>query len=401
MRILLWYAVTRLAGLAPLIFPEAVLLREPTKWLLDLDRLGPSVALPEYPWLAVQLMQLPLWLGIPTVLHYYGAVIAFLLAVDGAVTCMLWRASGGRSSRGLWLWLLFFPALGPLTVTRFDVVPAALAAAALLALSRARPGTAGTLAAVGAGLKVWPALGLPALLLPDVAGSRQRVLLGFGAVAAVLVVATAVAGGPGRIWSPLALQAERGLQIEAFAALPFLWLRLLSSHPAWVIQGNPLCNCHELVGPGIGKAVAIAGFAAFAAAGGVLALYIRAFFADRQVRSASLAAVLTALMLIVWLVTARVFSPQYMIWLAAPMAVLGVLPENSLPRSELILYILACLLTHLDFPLNYEALLSERHVLQGLALAILTLRDMLIVVLGLLLALKAWRATAPDAAKHR
>src|SRR5689334_4038208 len=73
------------------LVPEAVVLREPTKWLVDLERLGTGKALPEYPWLAVQLVNLPLQLGVPTILHYYAAVVAFFLAVDAGVARLLWR----------------------------------------------------------------------------------------------------------------------------------------------------------------------------------------------------------------------------------------------------------------------------------------------------------------------
>jgi hypothetical protein len=394
MRALLWYMATRLVGLAPLLWPEAVVLREPTKWLVDLERLGTGKALPEYPWLAVQLVNLPLQLGVPTILHYYAAVVAFFLAVDAGVARLLWRVGEKRMSRGLWLWLLAFPALGPLMASRFDVVPAALCTCALLALFRERPASAGALVSLGAGVKLWPALGLPALLIPGSQADRGRVLVGFAVVAVVLLGATLAAGGEARVWSPLVLQASRGLQIEAFPALPFLWLRHLAAATPWVVQGNEACNCHEISGPGVTQAVAIAGFATFVAAAGVLTIHVRAFFAPPEARTSALAALLTTVLIIAWVATARVFSPQYMIWLSAPLAVLGVLTGNRLARLDLALFIAACFLTHVVFPLGYDALVWEGHFLQGGVLLILTLRDALVVTLGVRLAVQAWRASA-------
>jgi hypothetical protein len=366
-----------------------VLLREPTKWLIDYDRLGAASALPEYPWPAVQLLGLPLRIGIPTILHYYAVMALSLLIVDAAAAGMLWRAGGRHFSRGLWVWLLFFPALGPLMVTRFDLVPAALAVAALLALSSGRALSAGGLAALGAAVKLWPALAMPAMLVPADRRSRVRSVAGFGVVVGVAALFTVAFAGAGRLWSPLALQAQRGLQIESFAALPFLWLRYLSPGGAWAVQPNDLCNCHELVGPGVPQALALAGFATFAVAAGVLAVHVRAFFAPSATRNAGVAALLAALMLVAWLVTARVFSPQYMVWLAAPLAALGVLPGKGLRRGDVALFVVACLLTHLVFPLGYEPLIQEGHLLQGPALAILTLRDSLVLVLGVRLVLEA------------
>lgn len=395
MRLTLWYTATRLAGLALFVWPEAVLLREPMKWLVDLDRHGLARGLPEYPWPAALLTYLPLGLGVPTILHYFAAVVLFLLLLDALAVWLLWRAGGRGESRGLWLWLFLFPALGPLMVTRFDIVPAVICVMALLALAARRSTGAGALLALGAGLKLWPALGLPAMLLQVGRDERVRVGTGFVACGLALSVATVAFAGLGRLWSPLVLQAERGLQIEAFAALPFLWLRFLSGDPAWVVQPSELCNCHELVGPGVGPMLAVAGFGTFAAFGGVLTLHVRALASPPALRPAGLAAVLLALTLIAWLATARVFSPQYMIWLAAPLAVLGVLPGSLLSRGELSLFLAACLLTHLVFPLGYEVLVAPPHFLQGPVLAVATLRDAIVIVLGVRLAVRAWRTTGP------
>jgi hypothetical protein len=179
--------------------------------------------------------------------------------------------------------------------------------------------------------------------------------------------------------------------------LPFLWLRLLATGTPWVVQANQQCNCHEIAGPGVAHAIAIAGFATFAAAAGVLTLHVRALFAPPAARSSALATLLALLLLIAWVATARVFSPQYMIWLAAPLAVLGVLPGNKLARIDLALFVAACVLTHLVFPLLFDALIWERYFLQGPVLMLLTLRDALVVALAARLAAQAWRASAPHA----
>jgi Glycosyltransferase family 87 len=395
MRALAWYIGTRVLGLLPFLWPEAVLLREPTKWLVDLDRLGPLRALPEYPWPTALLAYLPMALGIPTIVHYYAAVVLFALGLDALVAWGLWRAGGRTLSRGLWLWLLLFPALGPLVVTRLDLVPAALAAASLIALSRQRAAGSGALAALGAGFKLWPALALPGLLLAGEHRQRARVLLGFALCAAALAAVTLAAAGGERLGSPLRVQSERGLQIEAFAALPFLWARFLASGAPWDVAHQALCNCDEISGPAIAGAMAAARLAALAAAAALAALYVRALRAPPAARGAATAALLTALALLAWLVTSRVFSPQYLLWLAAPLAVLGVLPGAALEPADVALFVLACLLSHLVFPIGYEALLVERHFLQGPVLSVLTARDALLVALGVRLAARGWRMTAP------
>jgi hypothetical protein len=95
--------------------------------------------------------------------------------------------------------------------------------------------------------------------------------------------------------------------------------------------------------------------------------------------------------------TNKVFSPQYLIWLAAPLAALGTLPGSPLARADGILFLAACTLTQLVYPLNYGALVNEGQT-SAWVLAALTLRDLLLVALGVRLTVQAWRATAPDQA---
>jgi hypothetical protein len=376
------------------VWPEAVLLADPRKWLIDLDAHGHARAFPEYPWPAVALLDLPLRLGVPTALHYYAAVVLFMLAIDAVFAWFLWRAGGSRMNRGLWLWLAMFPALGPLVVTRYDILPAALAGGALLALAAARPATAGALASLGAGFKIWPAVGFAALLVPGERKSRARVLVGICSVLVALALASAAAAGWSRLWSPFTLQGQRGLQLEAFGALPLLWARYFNPDGGWAVrQENVLCKCHELYGPGVDVALQLAFPALLIAAVLVTVLYTRAFHAPAAARTSAVAALLTTVSLVAWLVTARVFSPQYMIWLAAPLAALGTLPGTPLARRDVALFVTAAVLTHLIYPLGYEAAVIERHPLQGIFLVIVTLRDALIVWLGARLALQAWRLT--------
>ena len=54
-------------------------------------------------------------------------------------------------------WLWFVPLIGPTAYFRFDLVPAVLAGGAVLALMR-RPALCGVLTAIGAALKLWPAI---------------------------------------------------------------------------------------------------------------------------------------------------------------------------------------------------------------------------------------------------
>ena len=387
-----WYAVTRtLTLLIGIVEPQ--LLADPLKWLVDLDRNGPALAMREYPWPAVALVHLPMRLGIPTVLHYYAAVALFMLAIDALTAWLLWRVGGRRMTPGLALWLSLAPALGPLLFTRFDVLPAALAAAALLAASTSRPTRAGALEGLGAGFKLWPAAALPALLLPLDARQRMRVLAGFATAGAVLAGATVAAAGWSRLWTPLVGQAERGLQIESFAALPLLWARYFDSTGAWTVRFAD-CLCHEIFGPGVASTVQASVYILAACAVVLLLLHIRAFTAPRERRTPVAAALLSALVVIAWIVAARVFSPQYLIWLAALLAVLGVLPSGSLSKADVVLFALVCLFTQMIFPWGYGPLVNAPSASQAAILVTMTLRDALLIVFAVRVTARLWRATS-------
>jgi hypothetical protein len=323
-------------------------------------------------------------------LPYYLSLVALFVAVDAAFAWCLWRAGGSRMTRGMIVWLLAGPVLGPLVVTRLDSLAGELAALALLALSASRPAGAGTLIALGCGIKLFPAVGLPALLLPGDWRQRLVAIGGIAVTGIVLVAATVAAGGLERLWSPLAFQAQRGLQVEAFAALPFLWARHFS--PGNWESRLGACRCYELHGPGVEQALQLASAGLLIGLVGLAVLYVRAFKAPATARTAALAARLSVLALIVFIATNKVFSPQYMIWLAAPLAVLALLAEDGLPRADCALLIGACALTQVIFPLNYAAL---AHVEESRAwvLAALLARDAAIVALGVRLAARIWRDT--------
>ena len=387
-----WYAVTRALTLA-IGFVEPELLADPLTWLVDLDRNGPALAMPQYPWPAVALAHLPMRLGIPTVLHYYAAVVLFMLAVDAMTAWLLWRAGGRRMTPGLALWLSFAPALGPLLFTRFDVLPATLAAAALLTASTSRPGSAGALEGLGTGLKLWPAAALPALLLPLEGRQRVRALAAFAAAGVVLAAATIAAAGWNRLWTPFIGQAARGLQIESLAALPLLWARYFDATGAWTVRFAD-CLCHEIFGPGVASAVQLSVYFLAVCAIALLLLHMRAFKAPAERRTPVAAALLSALVVIAWIVAARVFSPQYLIWLAALLGVAGALPGGPLSKRDVVLFAIVCLLTQVIYPWGYGPLVNQASGWQAAILLVMTLRDALLIVYAVRFARLVWQATS-------
>jgi hypothetical protein len=384
------YLLTRAIGLA-LLAPQLGVLVDFTHVRQAIEQAGSASAMPEYPWLAVALHELPLRLGVTSWPRYYAAMVTMFLLVDAAFLLCLWRAGARRPSSGFVTWLLVFPALGPLVVARFDIVAGALAAGALIALGAARPALAGALAAAGAGVKLWPALAVPALLVPGDWRQRRKVIFGLAAAALAIAAVTALASGAWRLWTPFLVQELRGLQLEAFAALPLLWARHFGRlGDSAVVYAQ--CRCYEIHGPAADAALSVASAAFWLAAAVLVVLHVRAWRAPPVARTSAAAAQLTALSVIAWTATSKVFSPQYLLWVAAPLAALGALRDAELRRVDIALLLAACALTQFLFPSRYNLLIQGGDG-AAIALAALTLRDILLVVLGVRLAARTWQIT--------
>jgi len=344
--------------------------------------------LPEYPAPALVVFGLPRLLTGDHLVLYVPAFMMLILAIDAAFSRVLWRATGwrspddGRPPAGLTLWLWLPPALGPLTVCRLDLVPAVLAGGALLAVTR-RPALAGTLAALGAAVKLWPAVLVPALGLRR--AGRWRLLAAFAVTGGVVCLAVLALVGSDRLASPLTWQSDRSLQLESFAALPLLVAGAVSPG-TWRVDYTRFF-AFEVTGPGVSTMLTVAGAATLAAAVGLAGLWLRA---ARRRDTGPLAigwlAVATVTLVII---TDKTLSPQYLLWLGALLAVLGVTGrDGALPRATRLL-LAGCLLTQLLYPTMYGLLIDINPV----PVAILVARDVLLAQLGWLAVRRFWALT--------
>jgi hypothetical protein len=382
-----WYLASRAVCLL-LLVPESGVLSDITYFAGALAEAGPARALPEYPWPAVALLDLPRLLGAGQGAPFHLALLGLFAAADAAFAGALWRAGGRRMHEGLVLWIALGPLLGPLLLTRFDTLAAGALALALLALG-ARPAAAGALIAAGTAVKLFPLAALPALLVPGGWGRRAALAAGAALAGAGLAAWTLYAAGWDRLWSPLGFQGGRGLQVEAFAALPLLWGQLLGVG-SWESRLGE-CRCHELAGPGVEFALSAANGALLLGAAALGLLLWRAARAGPAARTPALAARLAVLTIMVFVAGNKVFSPQYLVWVAAPLAALAALPGGRLARTDLALLLGAAFATQLVV-LNYGSL-APVETMRAWMLVVLAARDGALLALGARLALQCWRAT--------
>ncbi len=286
-------------------------------------------------------------------------------ALDAIALALLLRVPRGLVMA--WTWLALLVALGPVAIARIDTVVVALCVIAIVALRSDRPGVAAALFTIGAWMKVWPGVLWLALLV--VRRERMRVVAA-GALVSAAVLGLAALAGSGHALSFLTEQDDRGLQIEAVAATPYLWLA--SAGEAQVAFDRDIYT-FQVEGDGVGAVAALATpvlVAAVLAIGALGALAVRR--AHRREAIVWLAVALVEAMI----VTNKVGSPQFVLWLFVPALLLA---EAGARRHWVGVGAIALVaaLTQLQFPWTYDWLVAAHPA----AVALLTARNALHVAL--------------------
>ena len=265
----------------------------------------------EYPVLLGLALWLPSFLpGGP--LAHFTATYLFLAACLVAALLALARTPGTSPA-----WLGATPALVYYAGLNWDLLPIALLALAVLADASARRGAAGALAGLGVAAKLFPAVLVPPAAAA-LAARGGRGLLAFGGalllVLALVNLPVALAAPEAWTWF-FRYNAARGAENSVWEALR--------------IGRGPLLDALSLAP--LALAAALGALAAGRAA--------RLGDAGRAVRLA------TALGLVVWIATNKVFSPQY--------ALYGFL-AGALAAAPLPLFLALSAISAVDFHLAFE-----------------------------------------------
>ena len=269
-----------------------------------------------------------------------AAFAGIALACDLATMVVL-AIAGRRRRVGLnAAWALVIGALlvGPVWLARFDVVPTLAAVVALVLI--ARPVWSGAAAAAGTLLKVWP--GIMLIALPR--RSLPKGILGFVAMSAAILIAVL-------LWSTggvsfLGEQGARGLQVESVGALPFMVWNVFTEVPTEFRFGAMEVDVAATIP--LGLVITLAGFAVLGLLG-VLRLLGRL----ESLGPSDVALVA----LLVSVVTSRVLSPQYSVWIVGVAAVTFLDPESRVRRVVWLL-VPSILVTQVIYPYGYGSFLN-------------------------------------------
>lgn len=312
-------------------------------------------------------------------LEYASAFFVLALLCDALVLGLLLYAGGrpGTRDAGAWLWVVGVPLLGPTVYARYDLMVTAVAVAALLAGVR-HPRVLGALAAFGALLKVWPAL----LLVGTARGRATRRSWSAAAVTAAVLGLVAALAAPGA-FAFLTFQRDRGLEIESLGALVFHVARQFGWQGAVELRYGSM----EFSGPHVALVSTLALALSVLAFGWLLVWRLRArTFAVHTPADAAFTAVL------LFTVTSRVISPQYLVWPLGVAAVCLVFRGSRMVLPAC-LVLVATAVTLLEFPLGFAHVVASDA--QGVAL--MAVRNGLLAAAASVAALRLWRDTVPGA----
>ncbi len=313
---------------------------------------------------------LPFW-------EYATAFFVLVLVCDALVLGLLLYAGRrpGIRAAGAWVWVVGVPLLGPTVYARYDLMVTAVAVAALLAGVR-RPRALGALAAFGALLKGWPAL----LLVGVRKGRPTRAAWTSAALSAAGLAAAFALWMPGA-FAFLAFQRDRGTEIESLGALVFH----LARQSGWEGRVELRYGSMEFVGPLVELVSTLALGLAVLALGWLLLWRLRArSFTVRTPAEAAFTAVL------LFTVTSRVISPQYVVWLVGLAAVCLVFRGTAMALPA-VLVLVAAGVTLLEFPIGFAHVVAS----DARGVTLLVVRNGLLVAASLIAARRLWRSTVP------
>ena len=275
--------------------------------------------------------------------------------------------------------------LGGVILTRFDLLPAALVAGALVLLVAGRHEAGALVLGIGVAVKLYPAVLVPLAAVAAYRRGGSRALLATVALAAapaVLLYLPFLVVGLDGVLDSFGRQLGRPLQIESLGAGILLALHhTLGISLEWA-SGS---GSQNLTGGAADTLAVVQGLAQVIAVALVWIAFSRgAMTPERLVRYAAAAVV-------AFVALSKVLSPQFLVWLLLLVPLVG----GARSRLALWLMALACLLTALWFPARYWELVRE---FDPLASWLVLTRGATLVALLLVL---TWPAREPAPARSR
>jgi uncharacterized membrane protein len=345
----------------------------------------------EYPPLALLTFIIPA-LFFRSLSPYFTAFAAEIFLFDLlaiALIVYISRRLNMSTARSFTLYTLFIAFVaGPIVIQRYDLVPAVLILAALAALIKGKNKTAWAVLALGVMTKLYPLVIAPLFVIWHITKSQYKQLVRgvivFLAVIFVIAIPWIIIDAQG-FWGSISYHLERGLHAESFGGSLVLLGQLLG----WTqVEGGFSYGSYNLTSP-LADNISTASFYIMAAI--LIALYL--LFAlqlkkgQDSITSLETPAIETealllryaSLAVIAFLLSSKVFSIQYVIWLCP------LLPLLHIRRSNLIaiLLLIAGAFTLYIYPFYYTPFAR----FETTPVIIMASRNLLLLAVGALILL--------------
>jgi len=304
----------------------------------------------QYPPLAGVVFAIPQWLfgnaltGFIVFMIVIDLLILITLLITGLNRFKINPSSTSLNGlSGAWFWVLWPILMGPLALTRFDVVPTLFALLALIAMSnkKIRPYLSGFLLGIGALVKLWPMLLFviyPKKLMMKVSASFLSTL-----VMVILFMSTWSVGFSNFFNN----QTSRGLQVESIAATPFVLAKLFGANVEYPFRYGSL-EVQASFATEIGFLLNLF----------TLIVFIILYILNYRNKLNNLNLFDKALVIVmISIALSRVFSPQFWVWLGG-LAALALINKKTKLKKVIVLLSISAFLTQLLYPGQYVQLLS-------------------------------------------
>ncbi|WP_034269061.1 glycosyltransferase family 87 protein [Actinospica robiniae] len=356
----------------------------------------------QYPPLLAPILEIPQWIENAVGLRYQSGFTVMTFTADAVITVLLlWTAAHRDVWSGPWYWIAGVPLLGPIVYGRYDLFPALFVVFALVLLGKGVPHAlaegaddghqrrkrwlAGALIGLGAAVKIWP--GLAVFGLPRTKRGRETII---AAIAAIVASTALLSLFYTHTMSFVGNEGGRGIEIES------VWgVLLLAGKRAglWHVNSRVLYGSYQAVPSAQGYVVTIVNVAYYVSlAATVIGFALMAYWWWRKTWRPAVVADATFVATLLMIVTSRVISPQYMIWVLA-VAGFCLLYKDTTQRRSALLVLIALPLTQYEFPFGFQSLIRA-HVFAVLAVIA---RDALLVAATYIGYRDLWASTVEGA----
>ena len=342
----------------------------------------------EYPPLALLGFLLP-GLFFRTSLAYGWAFVVEMLVLDLAALILV-TALAKRLNLSVWrslaIYTLALMAVGPIVVCRWDLLPTVLMLAALYAFTAGRHKLAWTAAALGVSAKAYPVVIIPFFVLYSLSRKEYRQLIhGIGAFVGVLLLIALpwILLSAEGFWDFFSYHSERGLHSEtSYASVLLIGQDLgltqvegVFSFGSWNLS-SPLDDNMARASPYVSLALLMALYGLCARSLWIKRVPGATSLAEDSDRASSIINY-SLLAILVLLLTSKVFSAQFLVWLCPLLA----LVTGRWRHLFWLLFLAVGGLTQYIFPYHYVEFELGRPYLIG----ILATRNLLLAVVAFLL----------------